>query len=285
MGLDPRPTPKMGHQERCRNCGRCVLGCRYGVKWDSRVFLDEARSKGARLAVKTHAERLVIEGGEARGVIVRRGLRRRFIPADVVVLAAGGLGTPVILSNSGIPGESRLFVDPVLCVAAAYPGARQDKELPMPFFAQREGYMLSPYFDHLSYYFNRAWKPAAGDILSLMIKLADSNEGSVDRRGLHKKLTERDRAVLADAVSQCTEIFGRLNVPGESLFLGTLNAGHPGGMFPLTAAEAKTLQNPRLPANVYIADASLIPAALGRPPILTIMALAKAVARRIISVH
>jgi choline dehydrogenase-like flavoprotein len=52
-------------------------------------------------------------------------------------------------------------------------------------------------------------------------------------------------------------------------------------MFPLTAAQAKTLHPEGLPGNVYIADASLLPAALGRPPSLTIMALAKAVARKI----
>ena len=65
--------------------------------------------------------------------------------------------------------------------------------------------------------------------------------------------------------------------------MGTLNAGHPGGMFPLTRAEAQTLHHDRLPGNVYIADASLLPSALGRPPSLTIMALARAVARRIVS--
>ena len=27
IGLDPMPMPKMGDPERCRHCGRCVLGC------------------------------------------------------------------------------------------------------------------------------------------------------------------------------------------------------------------------------------------------------------------
>ena len=80
----------------------------------------------------------------------------------------------------------------------------------------------------------------------------------------------------------CTDIFAPFGRSREAkLFLGTLNAGHPGGMFPLTAAEARTLHHESLPGNVYIADASLYPASLGRPPILTIMALAKSIARRI----
>jgi choline dehydrogenase-like flavoprotein len=65
------------------------------------------------------------------------------------------------------------------------------------------------------------------------------------------------------------------------MFFGTLNAGHPGGMLPLTSAEAVTLRSPRLPENLYVADASLLPEALGKPPILTIMALAKKIAKTI----
>jgi choline dehydrogenase-like flavoprotein len=50
-------------------------------------------------------------------------------------------------------------------------------------------------------------------------------------------------------------------------------------MLPLTAAEAETLHSERLPENVYVADASLFPRSLGNPPILTILALARRVAR------
>ena len=63
------------------------------------------------------------------------------------------------------------------------------------------------------------------------------------------------------------------------LFSGTLNAGQPGGCFPLTEAQAETLHHDVLPGNLYIADASLLPRSMGNPPILTIMALAKRVGR------
>ena len=55
-------------------------------------------------------------------------------------------------------------------------------------------------------------------------------------------------------------------------------AGHPGGMLPLTAAEKNSLHNPALPDNLYVADATILPEAMGNPPILTIMALAKKMA-------
>jgi hypothetical protein len=77
----------------------------------------------------------------------------------------------------------------------------------------------------------------------------------------------------------CEDILARLGVPKARTFPGTLNAGHPGGSLPLTAAEAGTLHNSALPANVYVADSTLLPRSLGNPPSLTIMALARKVSR------
>jgi choline dehydrogenase-like flavoprotein len=279
MGLDPRPTPKMVDYDRCTGCGRCVLGCPRGAKWDSRRFLDVALANGATLVSSCRVERVVLESGRAIGVEARQGLSRRFFPADLVVLAAGGLGTPVILGNSGIECDPTLFVDPVLCVAANVADSRQDREIPMPFVSQREGFILSPYFDYLSYFFNRAWRGPGTDILAVMIKLADSNQGSVSAREVKKGLTSQDRARLHEGIEVCTEILTRFGARREEVFLGTINAGHPGGTLPLTAAERETLHAGRLPPNVYVADATLIPKSLGNPPILTIIALAKRVGK------
>lgn len=281
MGLEPRPLPKMRRSEACGPCGRCVLGCPSGAKWDSREFLRQALDRGARLVTGGRVERVEVENGRVTGVTARVGWRRERFAADVVVLAAGGLGSPVILQNSGLACQPGLFVDPVLCVAAPWDGARQDREISMPFVAERGPVILSPYFDHLSYFFNRDWRPAAGNILSLMIKLADSSAGSVTRRRVEKTPTPGDKAALGAAVDLCADILGRFGVRKRDLFFGTLNAGHPGGMLPLTAADAATLHPARLPEGLYLADATLLPEALGKPPILTIMALAKKVAKAI----
>jgi choline dehydrogenase-like flavoprotein len=279
MGLSPYPTPKMGDHARCRHCGRCVLGCPYGIKWDSRQFVDKARNNGAAIVTRCKAERVVIENGRAAGVEARTGLRRRFFPADLVVLAAGGLGTPVILERSGIACQPRLFVDPVLCVAAEFPASGPDGEVSMPFIVEREGYIVSPYFDYLSFFFNRKWAYPAKNILSLMVKLADASAGRVSVEGVQKTLTKQDQEKLEEGVMLCEEILGRLGIRKDRMFLGTVNAGHPGGTLPLTGAEAASLHHPSLPPNLYVADASLFPRSLGGPPILTIIALAKRVSR------
>jgi choline dehydrogenase-like flavoprotein len=283
MGLDPQPTPKMGDYERCHHCGRCVFGCPYGVKWDSRQFLQLAVEHGARVVTGCHVTRIVVQHGRATGVEVRQGWRRALYPADLIVIAAGGLGTPAILERSGIPCEPYLFVDPVLWVAGRAPGCAQCYEVEMPFVIQREGFILSPYFDFLSFFFNRASRYPAVDTLGMMIKLADANEGRVTGRNVDKSLTDDDRKRLTQAAALCEEVLDQFGIDDGTLFLGTLNGGHPGGTLPLDASTAISFHDTRLPENVYVADASLIPRALGNPPILTIVALAKRVSRQCIA--
>ena len=279
LGLAPAPIPKMGDYAQCRACGRCILGCPYGVKWDSRRFLREALDKGARLITHCRVESIVQEKGRTAAVLAHQGWRKVRIPADLVILAAGGLGTPVILQNSGIPCRPRLFVDPVLTIAADREGAAQDKDVSMPFVSQQDGYILSPYFDYLSFFFHKEWRSKLGRTLGIMIKLADTPDGTISKESVRKRLTGRDKARLAAGAELCANIFGRLGVGRDRLVLGILNAGHPGGMLPLTEAEVKTLHPPVLPANVYVADGTLFPDSLGNPPILTTLALAKRVSR------
>jgi choline dehydrogenase-like flavoprotein len=279
LGLEPKPMPKMGEYERCLHCGRCQLGCPNGIKWDSRRFLKAAQDVGARVITGCEVESVVTQGGRATGVRVKRGWSRHFFPADLVVLAAGGFGTPVILERSGIACERRLFVDPVLCVAARSRRSLQHRDVTMPFVSSRDHIILSPYFDHLSFFFNRQWRLPAADIVSIMIKLADDALGSISSRGVDKTLTEQDQRRLDDGVVICKEILRRFGARDADMFLGTVMAGHPGGMLPLTAREAASFHPDRLPEALYVADATLLPKALGNPPILTIIAMAKRIGK------
>ena len=132
MGLQPVPTQKMAYRNRCAGCGRCVFGCQRGAKWGSRVFLDKAVEGGAKVIAGCSVKKVVIHDGSAIGVEVAGGPGSGFYLADLVVLAAGGFGTPAILRNSGIECQPRLFVDPVLCVAAKWEGSLQDREIRSP---------------------------------------------------------------------------------------------------------------------------------------------------------
>ena len=57
--------------------------------------------------------------------------------------------------------------------------------------------------------------------------------------------------------------------------LGSIDAG--GHVF----IEGRKKDSPLLPNNVYVADATILPQSLGLPPMLTIMALAKRMAKTI----
>ncbi len=282
LDLDPQPTPKMGDYVRCRSCGRCVMGCPHGAKWDSRKFLSMALDGGARLMTGCRVERVVVEGNEAKGVEARFRGRKQFFQADLVVLAAGGLGTPAILQNSGFECEQRLSVDPVLCVAAYWDRSYQSQEISMPFVAKKDHFILSPYFDYLSYFFNKQWKYSAKNIVSMMIKLADESSGEIKGKKVEKALTTQDRFRMGEAIALSKDILQRLGIKKEKIFMGTLNAGHPAGMLPLSEQEANSLHHDLLPENLYVSDATLFPRSLGNPPILTIIALAKRISKTIL---
>lgn len=110
-----------------------------------------------------------------------------------------------------------------------------------------------------------------------------SEFGSTDGKKLRKTMTSIDNKNMKRALELTTDIVERIGVPKEKQFLGTLNAGHPGGMLPLTADEKDSLHSPLLPENLYVADATILPKAMGFPPILTIMALAKRIAGNLLS--
>jgi choline dehydrogenase-like flavoprotein len=279
MNLQPQITPKMIKSDKCVGCGRCVLGCSHGAKWDSREFLNQAIKKGAELVSECRVQKMLIEKGRVTGVVATKGRHIQLYPADLVILAAGGLSTPLILQQSGITCQTNLFVDPVLCVATRWNKSLQNREMPMPFVIQKEHFIISPYFDFLSFFFNANWKYPAEDIFSLMIKLADSNIGDVSRKGVRKSLTEIDKTRLKEGVGYCREILHKLGKKDTDIFLGTLNAGHPGGMVPLTEDESQTLHHKCLPSNLYVSDSSLFPKSLGNPPILTIAAMAKRISK------
>ncbi|MBP5277883.1 MAG: GMC family oxidoreductase [Prevotella sp.] len=277
MGLEPKPMPKLLRPNKCTRCGHCSIGCPTGAKWDTREMLD-----GIRVVTGCKVTKIDIDDHQARRVHAVKGMRPVTFEADIVIVAAGGMGTPDILRNSGIDCQPTLFVDPVLCVAAPMAGVKQDRQLLMPFVSARERYILSPYMDWLSFFFNKKWYHPMDGMVSMMIKLADVEQGDVVNKKMKKTLTATDHEYLKKGVDDCREILLRLGATEKDIFLGTLNAGHPGGMLPLTAAEAESLHSPLLPDNMYVADATILPQALGLPPILTIMALAKRIAKNIL---
>jgi len=156
-------------------------------------------------------------------------------------------------------------------------------EPPMAWFIKEDNYILSPYFDLLSYWFHRPWKEvSADDRVGMMIKLADVEQGSVDANGtVTKALTDLDRKRLEDAKVNAIKIMEASGVAGPFVD-GMIHGGHLGGTVPLTSNDVKTMHPSWLPENLWVADLSLMPRSQGLPAMLTTSALALRVSKQII---
>ncbi len=282
MGLNPAPTPKSVDALKCISCGLCEVGCSTGARWDSRRFLEDTLNMGAILHTKSSVKKVIIEKGCAKGVIVKSGLTSRQYNGDVVVLAAGGIGTPQILKASGLPAQDNLWVDIVLTLGGVSKGAKQLKEPPMVWYTKGEDYILSPYLDILSHFLHKPWRNVSiDDRAGLMVKLADEEHGTVDADGsVQKEITDHDRTLLKEAISQAKQIMQSAGVSGPFIE-GVHNGGHLGGTVPLSKETVDDMKPSWLPDGLWVADLSLAPRSQGMPTVLLTSALALRVARKI----
>lgn len=282
LGLDPKATPKAVDSTKCISCGLCEIGCSTGARWDSRTFLNDAINAGAVLHTSSPVEKVIIENGQAKGVIVKSGINRREIKADIVVLAAGGIGTAQILKKSGLPAKDNLWADIVLTLGGVLKGAKQLKEPPMVWYAKQEDYILSPYLDILSHWFHKPWRNVSiDDRVGVMVKLADIEEGAVFENGkVQKTLKDEDYRRLEVAIGEAKQIMELSGVSGPYIN-GMHNGGHLGGTVPLRAEDVDSMKPSWLPEELWVADLSLAPRSQGLPTILLTAALALKVARKI----
>jgi long-chain-alcohol oxidase len=89
-------------------CGYCGFGCRLGAKQSTaKTWLVDAFGAGARIVIDTRAERVIVDGGRARGVEARTTAGHRVtVRSRAVVSACGSLHTPALLRRSGLTNES-----------------------------------------------------------------------------------------------------------------------------------------------------------------------------------
>ncbi len=283
LGYSPKPTPKVVDLNKCVGCGYCELGCITGAKWDSRRVYTEYLDRGITLLTNTKAEKVLLEDGRATGVLVSHGSQTQQFNADFVVLSAGGIGTAQILKASNLPAKDRLWVDIVLTVGGVSKGSKMLNEPPMVWYIKRDKYILSPYFDLLSFWLHKPWKNvSADDRVGMMIKLADTEQGIVGADGtVTKTLTKEDYENLDTARDEAIKIMQASDVSGPFVD-GMIHGGHLGGTVPLTKEDVETMHPSWLPQNLWVADLSLMPRSQGLPSMLTTSALSLRVTRKII---
>jgi hypothetical protein len=152
--------------------------------------------------------------------------------ADIVVLAAGGIGSPRILQASGFrEAGSGMTMDTTVMVYGFVTERGIGNEPPMTWSWENddEGYMLSTLMDPWLLYplinslkglkYALTW-PRWNHVLGVMIKLKDEISGGVFPDGkISKPLTANDRARLAPAEEVCRKILIEAGADRSSIFM------------------------------------------------------------------
>lgn len=301
VGLDWAPIPKFMNPERCNNgfkCGStCMLGCTCGAKWTANEYVDEAVDNGCELITGARVSRILHDGTRAAGV---EGMMYKTTPfevrAKVVVLCAGGIGSPRILQRSGFPEAGQgMLMDPTVMVYGKYdgPGTYADPQMSVGSYEDTNGYILSHLMDPWLLYplilalkgpgypftFHRYTRS-----LGIMIKVKDEIAGGVYADGsISKPMTPRDRSRLEHAETISAQILISAGCDARTIFTTPLRGTHPSGTVRIGEMLDGDLKT-RLD-SLYVCDASVFPQALDRPIVLTVIGLAKRLSRMLLERH
>jgi choline dehydrogenase-like flavoprotein len=300
LGMDWQPQLKFMSPARVRKfecTANCMLGCRCGAKWNAAEWVDDAVRAGADLRTRAEVKRVLIEDSHAAGVAGTLGGRPFTARAPLVVLAAGGIGTPRILAASAVDAAGLcaagqgMTMDVTVMVYGFIKEQGIGHEPPMTWSWENpaDGYMLSTLMDPwLLYPLITALKgprypfywPRWNNILGVMIKLKDEVSGGVFPNGkISKPLTAFDRERLAAADDVCHKILIEAGAETDNIFMTPLRGTHPSGTVRVGSMLDQNLQT-EVP-GLYVCDASVFPEALDRPTVLTIIGLGKRLARQL----
>lgn len=266
--------PKCINFGKCRSCGSCAYGCPNRAKWSSLNYVKEAESRGCNVEIESPAKKLLLESGRICGMELMDG---RTFRSKGVVLAAGAIETPRILIRSGIEAGEGLFVDTFITVGGYMEKSFFNREVGMPFYLQKEGFLISPHYSSLlqAFLHKKGLSCKPSDIVGLMVKISDEPAGVVTIESIEKENTNKDLENLEKGRSLAKELLLELGLDEDKIVESHLRGAHPGG----TCHElVRSIDEPVTDfEGLYISDASLIPGPFGLPPILTIIALAKRV--------
>lgn len=278
LGLDVVKMPKAIREEECIQCGKCAFGCPVNAKWTAKDFVDEAVEAGAELICEAEVIDIILCNMEASGVKYVKDHEEHLIKTDKIILCAGAIQTPIIMKNMGLTGIGReIFFDPFVTVGGYLKDINFNTEVQMAALVKGKNFVLSPHFS--SFIKGNIDNPDVDDkdILSIMVKTPDECKGYVHTDGfVRKENTIEDIRYLAEGVATAGFILEKAGVDPTTIGSTVYRGAHPGGTVKIGKALDTNLET-EIP-NLYVCDASMLPVSPGKPPILTILALAKRLA-------
>lgn len=295
LGYEWKVFPRFINPERCiPGCSNCILGCTHGAKWTARNFIGEAKANDCVIYTKFNVHNVIGENGKAAGVFGFWRNRRVEVFGNIVVVAAGGLETPMILQKSGLSEAGRnFFCDPMSVVYGTIEDRGIAYDVPNTGgsmkFHRTDGIFLSDFIDprlsfpvqmlmkgikHLPVWFkyNRT--------LGILVKIKDTPGGRINANGtFSKSLTGEDQRKMKRGISLAEQILVKAGASPSSLVSTRARGAHPGGTAAINRVVDKNLETKI--ENLYVADASVFPEPMASPQVLTIISLAKRLARQL----
>jgi len=271
LGLPWGKLPKMIYQDKCRPyCDKCTYGCPYGAKWTARNYIEEALAYGVVLFNGAKVKRVILERQAAIGVEFRREGKILRAFSSKVIVAAGGIGSPLILRASGIRNAGyEFFFDPLVVVMGTVPGVVGGREIPMAtgLHFTDEGYFLTDLAWPRDVYACFVAERLKFDklishhsTLPIMVKIRDQLSGRLTDKGLvMKPLHQEDKRKLKLGSEVAEKILR--NAGSTSVFRTWYIATHPGGTVKINDVVDSDLQTEY--EGLYVCDCSVIPEAGG----------------------
>ena len=307
LGWEMKPTPKSVDFDKCKKCGLCMYGCPTGAKWTSLDFIDAAVKNGADLMIETEVTHVLHKNGSTQGVSALYKGEHIAIKGKHVIISAGGLGSPIILQNSGINDAGKGLAGDVFQTTYGFTNdVGMEREIILATYLdqliEEKGLFTAPYMYNpflIKRDIDGGYPEKVGKLqqikmiiesqtidtkhlIGMMTKIRDEMNGIVHNNGnISKHLTKRDKAQLDEAHNINRRILIAAGARPESIFTGIFESGHPC----CTAAIGKIVDEHQETTikNLFVSDASVFPSPLGMPPILTIVALSKRLSNYLLS--
>lgn len=307
LGYEMKHTPKNVDYSICNRCGKCAFGCPVGAKWTSIEFVDEAVKNDADLYLNANVRKVKHGSGNFNIVYFNHKGSAKEIIGDKVIISAGALETPRILQNSGIEEAGKGIALDIfqttygytkdvgmkneIILAVYIESLIEEKELfPAPYMYPTlslvrdiAGYMPKKWdIPTLTKVMLKVRKVKNKNLLGMMTKVRDEITGEVKNDGtVIKEITERDQKKLDEAFEINRDIIVASGADPKTIVRGYYESGHPCCTAPIGKILDKNQQTEI--EGVFVSDASAFPSPLGLPPILTIVALSKKLAKHLLS--
>ncbi|MBP2143712.1 NAD-dependent dihydropyrimidine dehydrogenase PreA subunit [Methanococcus voltae] len=310
-----KQTPKLINFDKCVNCGLCAhKGCEARAYFYE--FLDVTNDEVKESEIILNSKVIDVSLNEQKNykfeVILENNVNitnnntnsnnntnnnnnnnnNNFsILAKNIVLCAGGVNSPRILSKlyakENITSEDlgkNLFIDSFVTVGGVLIDSNINKEVPMAIYKDYGNYILSSHYSELLY--NRILEESEkdikikkSDVFGFMIKIKDSENGTVSENSIYKPMSEKDVQTFMEAMATATPILRDLGI--NKVYSTIPRGSHPSGTCKLGKVVNKKFETPI--KNLYICDASILPESIGKPPILALMALSKKLSKSLIN--